>query len=198
MKTKFLLVPAVVVGMLMTSCSKKPSEQTMKAVTDFESSWTSLGEQATAWSGELKGSVDKCTEQCAKMDKSMGSMASAAADMKAKYNEMAAGCKNDKAAFEAMGTEWEAFKTTWEADTKAFAEWKEKVNKGEGTDEEATKALASYQTKMDEAKAKIEGWNTAFAAAKETCMKNTDACANMEKMMTEKPMPEKKAKGKKK
>ena len=186
MKTKLLLVPAVVGLFLVTSCSKKPSEQTMKAVTDFESSWTSLGEQATTWSGELKGAVENCAGQCAKMEKSMGTMATAAEEMKAKYNEMEAGCKNDKAAFESMTEDWNAFKTTWDENTTAFIEWKEKVSKGETTDEEATKALAEFQMKMDEAKAKIEGWNTAFASAKETCMKNMDACANMEKMMMEK------------
>ena len=38
---------------------------------------------------------------------------------------------------------------------------------------------------MDETKAKVEGWGAAYTTAKETAMKNMEACANMQKMMAE-------------
>lgn len=186
MKTKLIMIPAVVGLFMMTSCKKKASEETMKSIADFETAWSELGQKATAWSQDLKMSVDNCTAHCAQVD----SMATANAammndEMKAKAEPMMTACKNDKTAFEAMWTEWTGFETSWTESTTAFAAWKEKVTKGEVTDEDAKKGLAEYQAKMEEAKAKVEGWATAYAAGKETCMKNMQACADAQKMMME-------------
>jgi|GEM_PF-1998920 len=181
MKTKMLLIPAVVGMFMMVSCKKGPSEETTKALAEFETAWGELGTAATAWSADLKGTVDNCTACCAKHEGA--SMDGVAEEMKAKCTETMTACANDKAAFEGMWGAWTEFQASWEADSKAFGEWKEKVAKGE-VDEEAAKAgLADWTTKMTDAKSKVEGWNTAYTAAKESCMKNMENCAALEKEM---------------
>lgn len=193
MKTKLALITALVGLFAMTSCKHGPSEETTKAVSDFETAWTALGQTATTWGEELKATAANCTENCAMQDTmKMDGMDEATA---AKVTEMVAACKNDKGAMDAMWTEFEGFKASWDEATAAFGEWKGKM--ATQTDEEVKAALAGFQAKLDEAKAKVEGWNTAYAAAKETAMKNMEACANMKKMMEEQASA-KDAKGKKK
>jgi len=181
MKTKLALITAVVGLFAMTSCKHAPSEETTKAVTEFETAWSALGTTATTWGEELKATAATCTEHCTMHDSmKMDGMDAAAMT---KCTEMATNCKNDKAAMDAMWGEFEAFSTGWAEATAAFGEWKGKM--ATMTDEEAKAALAGFQTKMDESKAKVEGWGAAYTTAKETAMKNMEACANMQKMMAE-------------
>ena len=73
MKTNFLVVVALAGILFVTACKKGPSEETMKAVNEFETNWSALGQQATEWSEQLKTSVNDCTKMCVKND-SMSSM----------------------------------------------------------------------------------------------------------------------------
>jgi hypothetical protein len=194
MKAKFLLIPALVGVIALTSCKHGPSEETTKAVNDFETSWTALGQTATTWGEDLKATAAKCAAHCAMHDTMK--MDGMPADAMTKCTEMTASCKSDKGSMDAMVTAFDAFATTWGDDTKAFGEWKAKI--ATMKDEEVKTGLAGFQTKMDEAKAKIDEWNTAYAAAKETCMKNMTACADMGKMMMDQKANAKDTKGKKK
>lgn len=192
MKTKALLIPAVIGMFVLASCKSGPSEETMKAVADFETAWGTLGQGATAWSADLKGTVDNCTATCTKNDAAV--VDAWPEDMKTKWNDAKTACANDKAAFEAMWQEWTTFQTAWEADSKAWAEWKEKLTKGEVDDAGAKTALADWTKKMEEAKAKVDGWNSAYTAAKESCMKNCDNCAALEKQAADMAAADPKAK----
>jgi len=125
MKTKLALITAVVGLFAMTSCKHAPSEDTTKAVTEFETAWGTLGSSATAWGEELKATAAKCTEHCAMHDSmKMDGMDEAAIS---KCTEMATACKNDKAAMDAMWTEFETFSASWTEATTAFGEWKSKM-----------------------------------------------------------------------
>ena len=198
MKTKFLAIPALVGLFVVTSCSHGPSPEAVKEIGDFETAWGELGTKATAWSQEVKASVDNCTAHCAKVDSMAGANAAMMNDeMKAKAEPMMTACKNDKAAFEAMWGEWTNFETMWGESTAAFGAWKEKVMKGEVKAEEITKGLEEYKAKMEEAKAKVESWGAAYATGKDACAKNMTACAEGSKMMMEE-MEKAMAKGKKK
>ena len=98
-----------------------------------------------------------------------------------------------------MLKDYTAFDSTWTADTKTFGEWKDKVNKGEVNNKMANDDLPTYQSKLDDAKKKLAGWQESFAKAKETCMKNMESCKEMDKKeMSEPAKDDKKADGKKK
>jgi hypothetical protein len=181
MKTKHLLIPAVAGAFFFASCSNKPSEETMKAISDFETAWTELGNQATAWADDLKKCTDDCAAHCAKhegMD-----MSKMTADMKTKAEEGMAACKHDKEVCEGMWHEWETFKTEWDTMSAQFGAWKAKA--GESSDEDAKKALDEWTTKKNDAETKVNNWKTALDAAKAECGKHTTACDEMEKAMME-------------
>lgn len=183
MKTKFLVV-LVLVGMFFaTACKKGPSEETMKSVAEFEATWSEIGQQATAWNDQLKVSVDECTKMCMKNDSlSSMPMEGMSDEMKGKCMEAAAACKSDKTTFETMCKEWEAFKTGWEGSSIAFSEFKGKIIKGKINDEETKKMLEEFKTKMNVAKAQVEGWHTAYTATQEDCLKNMQCCESTAKM----------------
>ncbi|MBN8701693.1 MAG: hypothetical protein J0M08_01385 [Bacteroidetes bacterium] len=183
MKAKFLVVSAAAAVMALSACKHGPSAETMKAVADFGTNWTTLGSEATTWAADLEKAIADCDAEC-KNHETM-SMEGMSEELKAKAAETANACKSDKSSFEAMKTEWDAFKTSWEENTAAFTAMQEKMNKGEVDEETAKKQLAELTTKMEESKAKVEGWKVAFTAAKESCMKNMEASASIKKMAEE-------------
>lgn len=183
MKTKLFLIPTLALALLASSCKHGPDAETLKAVTDFETNWTSLGQQATAWSEDLTSSLAKC-EECCKNNESI-STEGMSMEMKSKCEEATSACKNDKGQFEAMKAEWDGFQTSWGESTAAFGAWKEKLMKGEVDAETAKKQLEELNGKMAEAKTKLETWSTALASAKESCGKNMESCANIANMAKE-------------
>lgn len=183
MKAKFLVVSTAAAIMALTACKHGPSAETMKAVTDFGTNWSTLGTQATTWAADLEKAIADCDAECKNHEAMV--MEKMSAEMKAKATECVTACKNDKAAFEAMKTEWDAFKMSWDEQTAAYTAMQEKLAKGEIDEETAKKQLEELNVKMAEYKGKVEGWQSAFTAAKEACMKNMEASMNMKKMAEE-------------
>lgn len=183
MKAKFLIIPALVGMFVVTSCNKKATEQTMTSINEFETNWKAVAEQAAQFNTELEATITK-TNECVTKCETMAAAATAD-DAKAKCTELCGNCKKDGESFTALKAEYTAFQTQQEEGAKMFAEWNEKVKKGEINDEQAVAALKEYQTKLDEVKGKVDTWTKTFATAKETCMKNMDACAEYEKVAAE-------------
>jgi chromosome segregation ATPase len=173
MKTNTILALLVAGAMSFTACTKKIDEKTIAEITQFGTEWTALGEKASNWSNELSQTSAKAKEFAAQQTTMMNNMATSKDEaMKTKVNEMATLANQDAARFDAMQTEWTAFKATWDETTAKFTEWNNKVTKGEVSPEEAVKGLADFRTQMSDAQSKIETWNTAYAEVKTSCEQN--------------------------
>ena len=178
----------------MTSCSNKVSEETTKAVTDFETAWGELGTNATNWANEVKACADKCAENCKKCDEMMAGMK----DEKMKHAcDSAHGgtCKKDMDGCNEMWGAWEKFKTDWDSNTTKFAAWKEKVTKGEVDDAAAKTELENWNKTKTDAETTVKGWSEKWTAMKTDCENHLKSCDDaMSAMMA----PAKDAKGGKK
>ena len=104
--------------------------------------------------------------------------------MKSKMKEMSKAANENASNFEAMSNDWNTWKTSWDENTKSYTEWQAKVTKGEVSSEDAVKGLADWKTKMTESQQKIDNWNTAYNATKESCDKNMASYDEMSKSMT--------------
>jgi hypothetical protein len=104
--------------------------------------------------------------------------------MKTKMEEMTKTATENSANFDAMVNDWNGFKTTWDENTKLFADWQGKVIKGEVAAEDVVKGLGDWKNKMMEAQQKIDGWNTAYNTVKESCDKNMASADEMTKSVT--------------
>jgi chromosome segregation ATPase len=184
MKTKAILAFVVAGALGFTSCSKKIDEKTMGEINQFGTDWTALGEKATAWSNQLTETTNMAKEFTAKQTEMVSKMATSKDEaMKTKMNDMVTACTNNVGKLEAMGTEWNTFKATWDETTKQFTDWKDKVSKGEVSAEEAVKGLADFKTKMNDAQTKVEGWNTAYAEVKTSYDNSVASADEMAKSM---------------
>jgi chromosome segregation ATPase len=185
MKTNALLAIVVAGAMTFTACNKKIDEKTMADINQFGTDWSTLGEKASTWSKQLAETAQHAKEVSTKQTEMWKSMSTSKDEaMKTKMQEMSKAATENSASFDAMMNDWNSYKTTWEANTKAFTEWQGKVTKGEVTPEEATKGITDWKTKMNEAQQKIDNWNTAYNSAKESCDKNMASLDEISKSMT--------------
>jgi chromosome segregation ATPase len=184
MKTKVILALVVAGALGFTSCTKKIDEKTLGEITQFGTDWTALGEKATAWSTELSATATQTKEFATQQaDRATALATSKDQALKTKADEMSKMATDDVSKLEAMVTEYGTFKATFDETTKQYSEWKDKITKGEISTEEAIKGLADFKTKMSDAQAKIETWNTAYAETKSSCEKNMAAADEMAKSM---------------
>ncbi|HNQ00025.1 MAG TPA: hypothetical protein PKK99_13280 [Bacteroidia bacterium] len=184
MKTKAILAFMVAGALGFTSCTKKIDEKTMAEITQFGTDWTALGEKATAWSTDLSTTAGKAKEFATQQaDRVTATANSKDEALKATAANMAKMASEDAAKMDGMVNEYSTFKATWDETTKQFTEWKDKIAKGEINAEEAAKGLADFRTKMSDAQAKIDTWNTAYAEVKSSCEKNMAAADEMAKSM---------------
>ena len=185
MKTKLILALVVAGAMTFAACNKKVDEKTMADINQFGTDWSALGEKANTWSKQVMETAQHAKEFAMKQTEMMNGMATSKdVAMKTKMMEMTKVATTNSMNFDAMVTEWNTYKTTWDENTKMYTEWQSKVGKGEVTPEDAVKGLADWKTKMTEAQQKVDNWNTAYNTAKDACDKNMAACDEMSKAMT--------------
>ncbi|MCX6292373.1 MAG: hypothetical protein NT126_11515 [Bacteroidetes bacterium] len=185
MKTKVILALVVAGAMTLAACNKKVDEKTIADINQFGTDWSALGEKASNWSKQLTESAQHAKEFAAKQTEMMNTMSTSKdAAMKTKMQEMSTTANTNSANFETMMNDWNTFRTSWDANTKAYTEWQGKVVKGEVSSEDAVKGLADWKTKMTDAQQKVDGWNTAYNTAKESYDKTMTAYDEMSKSMT--------------
>jgi len=194
MKTNVLLAFILAGAATFTSCTKKVDEKTMADINQFGTDWSAVGEKANNWSKQLMNSDQQAKEFAAKQTAVMNTNESSwDAVTKTKMQDVVKAANENAAGFDAMVTDWNTFKTSWDENTKAFTEWQGKVTKGEVTPDDAVKGLADWKNKMNEAQQKMDNWNTAYNTMKETCDKNMAMSDEMAKSTTTPATP---AKGK--
>lgn len=182
MKSKLIVLSIAAAALSFTACNKGVSEETNSSIATFEASWTETGTMATNWSNDLTATYTKCKEHCdnqANMMTSMPDKMKKDQTMMTKLTELDNADKANLTALESMTNEWNTFKTTWETNTADYAAWKEKVTKGEVTNDEAVAAMTEWNSKLENAKTQLGTWNTAFASTKENTEKTMAACDAM-------------------
>jgi len=186
MTTKFAMACLIAGALAMTSCTKKVDEKTVAEINSFGTDWTALGDKATAWSQEMNASLENAKTFAAKQQEMTTAMAGKMtkdANMKSTMENCVKTATEDVSKLEAMATEWNSFKATWDETTKSYTEWKDKVTKGEVNTEDAMKGLADFKTKMADAQTKLDSWSTSYAEVKSSCDKNMASADEMMKSM---------------
>jgi polyhydroxyalkanoate synthesis regulator phasin len=170
MKTKLFYAAAFVCSLFFAACSGGgPSDATKKSVAAFDSAWGQMSMNVMALSDSVKSALAKC-EACCKGSESC------CEHLKGKMDSVMAPCKNDMTAFQGIMETMNGAKPQWDSAAASFTAFKEKVNKGEIKDEEATKTLAEFQSKMDEGGKIVADWWNKFNEAKASCEKNMQSC----------------------
>jgi len=179
MKTKLFYTAAIAITLFFAACSGGVSDATKKSVAAFDSSMSLMQTQVMAFSDSVKAAMSMCEKGCTMPDSCKGMCA----DMQAKCDSAMAPCKADMKNFEDIAAAMMAAKPHIDSVSADFAAFKEKVNKGEIKDAEATKTLADFTTKMADGGKMFADWNTKLAEAKGTCMKNMMDCMEKCKSM---------------
>ena len=179
MKSKLILLSAIAAGALfLNSCSTGVSEETKTAMATFEAAWAEAGTMATTWGADLTAQYEKnkthIEKQTAMMAETMPKMKDEA--MKTKLTEMDNNDKANLTALETMKNDWTTFQADWEKSTSDYTAWKEKVDKGEVNNIDATTALTEWSTRLDNAKNNLNTWNTAYATTKAKSDADMAAC----------------------
>jgi len=179
MKSKLILLSAIAAGALfLNSCSTGVSEETKTALATFEEAWATAGTMATTFGADLTAQYEKCKthvdKQTATMAETMPKMKDEA--MKTKLTEMDNNDKANLTALETMKNDWTTFQADWEKSTSDYTAWKEKVDKGEVNNIDATTALTEWSTRLDNAKNNLNTWNTAYATTKAKSDADMAAC----------------------
>jgi chromosome segregation ATPase len=181
MKSKLILSALVAGTMLLNSCSTGVSEETKTSMATFEAAWAEAGTMATNWGADLTAQYTKTKEhvdkQTAMMTETMPKMKDEAT--KTKLMEMDNNDKANLTALENMKNEFTTFETEWQKNTADYTAWKEKVDKGEVNNTEATATLTEWNTKLDNAKNQLNTWNTAYATTKAKSEEDMAACDAM-------------------
>ena len=184
MKNKVILAFVLAGAMSFSSCTKKVDEKTMAEVNQFGTEWTAMGEKANAWSQELSTMSTQAKDFAAKQNDMMTKMSGMKDEaMKQKMADMVKTANDNVAKCDQMMTEWNTYKTNWDKETADYTAWKDKVTKGEVTADDAMKGLADYKTKMSDAQAKMDSWNTMYAETKSSCEKTMAMADEMSKNM---------------
>ena len=98
------------------------------------------------------------------------------ATLMTKLTELDNADKANLTALEGMTNEWNTFKSNWDQMSTDYTMWKEKVTKGEVTNDEAVASMTEWNTKLENAKTQLNTWNTAYSSTKENTEKTMAEC----------------------
>ena len=154
---------------LLSSCSSGVSEDFKKEMTAFETEWNEAGISADAFAADLSAQDSLCNADMAGLTVPDTLQANATPEAMASIDSLAAVCKDQSAKIAEIKTTFEGFKAGWDADSKAWADWKAKVEKGEVKEEEAKAKMEDWNKKLADAKTSISEWSAALGAVKAEC-----------------------------
>jgi len=186
-KSGFLALALALI--FVSACKPKVDEQTKKDAADFETKWKAAGDKATAWITMASNGIDSMkTAQMDMMKDSakMMDMVGKMKDAKMKSMMMMKGDSTKKACMGMMKmgddakTAMAAFKTNWDNNTKAWGDWKAKLDGGTLTPEDAKSGLTMWNAKLDSIGGVLTTWSTMYDKMKSDC---AAACAMAKNMM---------------
>ena len=188
MKSKLFLSAIVAGALFLNSSSTGVTEETKTAMATFEAAWAETGTMATNWGTDLNTQYSKCKEHVDKQTVMMTETMPMIKDeaKKTQLTEMDNNDRTNLTALESMKNQFSTFQTEWETNTADYTAWKEKVEKGEVNNTDATTAMTEWNAKLENAKNKLTEWNTAYTTTKAKSDADMAAC---DAMMTAETTP---------
>jgi hypothetical protein len=152
----------LVVVVFTIACRRGPEETTMKAIADFESDWSTLGQQSINWNKELQKTLLNCEEHHCPLD-------SVSED---DDSIIICPCLKEKDILNSLKVESNVFQKTWNETNVSFDNWRNKVTGGTINDESANNSLDEFRSIYDTEKDKLQSWIAAYNEAKEDYLDN--------------------------
>ncbi|MBC8045172.1 MAG: hypothetical protein H7Y00_00090 [Fimbriimonadaceae bacterium] len=191
MKNLIIAALTVVATFSITSCAKKGMSEEMKTRMEaFETNWKNTGDEMAAMEKSMNTRIDEMKKMHTDAmgmdhdmkhdDKKMDTKHDhSKMDMKEGDMHMdMAQCTAIDQRISDMKAKCDAATATWEADTKSYNEWKDKVKKGEVENEAIEIGLKSWEDKLAEHK------TSGMAMAKEMDALYSDVKAHAEADMS--------------
>lgn len=195
-KTASIIILALTSGMYLSSCGGGGvSEEFTKEINEFETAWTNTGTSFMGIVDSVKTTKAQWDVMATEMKVPDTLVERIGNDRMKVLDSVKTICGSQNESCAAILKGLEDYKLTWDNDTKAFGEWKDKVLKGEIDVETAKKDLAAYKTKLADAGTKSSDAYNKLSELKVACSGN---CSQYNEMITkfsaEEPEPKKKGK----
>lgn len=151
-KINLFLIGLVCFSFMITSCGGGGvSEEFTREINEFETAWTNTGTSFSGIMDSVKAANTNCTTMQAEMKVPDTLVERMGSDDKVKLDSIKAICEKQNGSCTAILQDLEKYKLNWDKETNAFAEWKDKVLKGEIDIETAKKDLVMYKAKLTQA-----------------------------------------------
>jgi hypothetical protein len=165
---------------LLVSCGGGGvSEEFKKELAAFETEWTEAGKAADAFGASLAEQDSMCKMDMANMTVPDSIKANATPEALASIDSLAAICMTQSSSMDEIKTTFDGFKAGWDKDSKDWADWKAKVEKGEVKEDEAKKKMEDWRKKLADAKTNIGDWTAALDATRSECSATCKAHMDM-------------------
>lgn len=171
---KMTLLSFLAGTIFLTSCGGGVSEEFKKELSTFEADWNKAGETATAFGASL-AAEDSAMKAMAPAGVPDSLKANATPEQLAAVDSLGKICEDHTAKLAEIKTTYEGFKASWDKDSKDWADWKAKVEKGEVKEEEAKKALEDWKKKIADANTSVNEWQLALDGVKTACTATCEA-----------------------
>jgi hypothetical protein len=161
------------------------SEDFKKEIAEFETAWGTATNSVTAIHDSVQATITswESMETCSAPDSTLAVLS---AETKSQLDSIMLQCKDYSADIEKLHEEIEVYMGTWEADKKAFTDWKDKVEKGEIDVETAKKDMKLYKDKITLVNDWVKQTNEKFIAIKSSCETN---CAGYGEVLSKATAP---------
>jgi hypothetical protein len=192
-KVKVFFIGSALALLTFSSCGGGGvSEEFTKEINEFETAWTNTGIAYEGIMDSVKTTNADWTSMHAEMKVPDTLIENLSEDRSKKLDSIKTICSTQNESCAAILKSLEEYKVNWDKETSAFAEWKDKVLKGEIDIETAKKDLVLYKTKLTEAGNKSTEAYNKLSELKVAC---SGTCGLYDQMVTalatEEPEPKK-------
>jgi hypothetical protein len=151
-KVKLCLSCFAFLSLMFNSCGGGGvSEEFTKEINEFETAWINTGISFSGIMDSVKTTNESWIAMHSEMKVPDTLVERLDSDKSKKLDSIKAICSSQNESCAAILKGLEEYKTGWDKETSAFAEWKDKVLKGEIDIETAKKDLLLYKTKLTQA-----------------------------------------------
>ncbi|MBI3234082.1 MAG: hypothetical protein HYZ42_08570 [Bacteroidetes bacterium] len=169
---KILLTLAIAGSMLLVACGGAKLDDAAKAeMSKFEGDWMAASESMKAFPNDIKAALDASKASC----DSVCDEKTCKKDMKGTCDSLKASCKSVQEGMEAMMKTANEKVAAIEADSKAWADWKAKADKGEVKLEDFKKSMEDWNLKISEMNATMTEWKSKLDELTNTCKSNCES-----------------------
>lgn len=140
--------------LITISCRRGPKEVTMKAIADFESEWSILGQQSLNWKKEVSNTLSNCNPPpCDTIEEN--------------ENSFICSCEEYQKTFDSLEARCDSLLNSWNQTTARFDSWRVKIVEGNINDASANDTLIYYKKIYSQHKSVLESWTGEYNYTKE-------------------------------